>query len=270
MKGILILSLLCSMVGSFLAQDYEWGGSEAGQASKDSEWGWRGGFGHCMERGQRMQRLEWIFNHTMDQLRKDLDQASKRLNDLRASHTAFSAALSTRTECVGPFRDNATLLYKKVFVNQGGAYSEQTASHTAFSAALSTRTECVGPFRDNATLLYKKVFVNQGGAYSEQTGVFTAPRSGVYSFSVTVFSDAGAPGARLNIFALLQRNGQDLAGVHDDNYDDQEDSATQSLALQLHAGDQLSVRLVAGRVVCDDVSHYNTFSGFLVFPTDLL
>ncbi|MGH0150663.1 UNVERIFIED_CONTAM: hypothetical protein FKN15_034314 [Acipenser sinensis] len=34
---------------------------------------------------QRMQRLEWIFNHTMDQLRKDLDQASKRLNDLRAS-----------------------------------------------------------------------------------------------------------------------------------------------------------------------------------------
>ncbi|MGH0189757.1 UNVERIFIED_CONTAM: hypothetical protein FKN15_038287, partial [Acipenser sinensis] len=181
----------------------------------------------CCLMQQRMQRLEWIFNHTMDQLRKDLDQASKRLNDLRASHTAFSAALSTRTECVGPFRDNATLLYKKVFVNQGGAYSEQT-------------------------------------------GVFTAPRSGVYSFSVTVFSDAGAPGARLSIFALLQRNGQDLAGVHDDNYDDQEDSATQSLALQLHAGDQLSVRLVAGRVVCDDVSHYNTFSGFLVFPTDLL
>ncbi|XP_034774066.2 cerebellin-1 [Acipenser ruthenus] len=226
MKGILILSLLCSMVGSLLAQDYEWGGSEAGEASKDICVTDSASCGCCLMQ-QRMQRLEWIFNHTMDQLRKDLDQASKRLNDLRASHTAFSAALSTRTECVGPFRDNATLIYKKVFVNQGGAYNEQT-------------------------------------------GVFTAPRSGVYSFSVTVFSDAGAPGARLNIFALLQRNGQDLAGVHDDNYDDQEDSATQSLALQLHAGDQLSVRLVAGRVVCDDVSHYNTFSGFLVFPTDLL
>ncbi|XP_036379632.1 uncharacterized protein LOC118774392 [Megalops cyprinoides] len=150
---------------------------------------------------------------------------------------------------------------------QGVVQSIQ-ASRSAFSVALTDSRRCVGPEREEVAVVYQSVFVNMGGSYNVFTGVFTAPRSGVYSLALTVFSDAGSPGALLAACARLRHNGRVLATPSERNTDDQEDSATVVLATQLRAGDTVSVRLPPGCFLCDDYSHYNTFSGFLLYAAD--
>ena len=49
---------------------------------------------------------------------------------------------------------------------------------------------------------------------------------------------------------------------------DQEDSTTTVLAMQLNAGDQVNVFLPEHCQLCDSNSHFNTFSGFLLYATD--
>lgn len=100
------------------------------------------------------------------------------------------------------------------------------------------------------------------------TGIFTVPRSGVYSIALTVYSDAGSPGNTLAACAGLLVNGQLVTGPREKNMQDQEDSATIVVALHLKAGDKVSVSLPIGCFLCDDSSHYNTFTGFLLYATD--
>ncbi|XP_074497444.1 cerebellin 20 [Sebastes fasciatus] len=144
------------------------------------------------------------------------------------------------------------------------------ASRSAFSVALNNadRITCFGPFRDDRLIAYKNVFINLGNNYNADTGIFTAPRSGVYSLALTVYSDAGSPGNSLAACANLQVNGQVMAGPRDKNMQDQEDSATIVVAVQLMAGDRVSVNLPIGCFLCDDSNHYNTFTGFLLYATD--
>lgn len=143
------------------------------------------------------------------------------------------------------------------------------ASRTAFSVALfnDTHFKCYGPFDVNTIIIYKNVFLNLGGNYNVQTGIFTVPRSGVYSIALSVYSDAGAPGNTLVACASLQVNGQVVAGIRDQNKNDQEDSATTVVVLHLKAGNQVTVNLSVGCFLCDD-SNYNTFSAFLLYVTE--
>ncbi|XP_019963478.2 complement C1q-like protein 4 [Paralichthys olivaceus] len=143
-------------------------------------------------------------------------------------------------------------------------------SRSAFSVALTNEDSltCFGPFRDDKVIAYKHVFINLGNGYSVDTGIFTAPRSGVYSLALTVYSDAGSPGNSLAACATLQVNGQVVAGPREKNMQDQEDSATIVVALHLLAGDIVAVSLPIGCFLCDNNSHYNTFTGFLLYATD--
>lgn len=143
------------------------------------------------------------------------------------------------------------------------------ASRIAFSASLFSDEQfrCYGPLDPNSIIIYKNVFLNLGGYYNMGSGIFTAPRSGVYTFAVSVYSDAGAPGNLLSSCASLQVNNLLVAGAKDQNTYDQEDSATIVVVLQLSAGDQVTVNLPKGCFLCDD-SHYNTFSGFLLYVTE--
>lgn len=125
--------------------------------------------------------------------------------------------------------------------------------------------KCFGPFGAHEVVTYKHVFINQGNGYNESTGVFAAPRPGVYSLALTVYSDAGASSSRLAACAGLQVNGLKVTGQSENNRQDQEDSATSVVALRLQAGDRLSVRLEQGCFLCDDHNHYNTFSAFLLY-----
>ncbi|KAF0030720.1 hypothetical protein F2P81_017451 [Scophthalmus maximus] len=143
-------------------------------------------------------------------------------------------------------------------------------SRSAFSVALTNdqSLNCMGPFRDARIIAYKHAFINLGGGYSVDTGVFTVPRSGVYSLALTVYSDAGSPGNTLAACASLMVNDQVVVGPSEKNMQDQEDSATIVMALHLKAGDRVAVKLPIGCFLCDDHSHYNTFTGFLLYATD--
>lgn len=143
-----------------------------------------------------------------------------------------------------------------------------TASRSAFSVALTDTRLCVGPNREDSVVKYGSVFINLGDGYSTNTGVFVAPRSGVYSLALTVYSDAGAAGATLAACARLRLNGRTLASPSEKNNQDQEDSVSAVLAVQLNAGDRVDVALPAGCFLCDDNNHYNTFTGFLLYATD--
>lgn len=134
--------------------------------------------------------------------------------------------------------------------------------------ALTNARLCVGPYREEAIVKYKSVFINLGDGYSTSTGTFVAPRSGVYNLALTVYSDAGAPGARLAACARLRLNGRTLAALSENNLQDQEDSVSAVLAVQLRAGDAVDVALPAGCFLCDDNNHYNTFTGFMLYATD--
>ncbi|KAG9265040.1 complement C1q-like protein 4 [Astyanax mexicanus] len=149
-----------------------------------------------------------------------------------------------------------------------GALNTIRTSRSAFSVALTDTRRCVGPNRDDVVVKYQSVFINLGDGYNAATGVFTVPRSGVYALALTVYSDAGAAGALLAACGRIRRNGRQIASLSEMNTQDQEDSATVVLAVQLQAGDKVDVILPAPCYLCDDNSHYNTFSGFLLYATD--
>ncbi|GAA6079160.1 cerebellin 20 [Tachysurus ichikawai] len=142
------------------------------------------------------------------------------------------------------------------------------SSRSAFSVALTDTRRCVSSTRDDMVVKYQYIFINLGDSYNVSTGTFTVPRSGVYSLALTMYSDAGAPNALLAACVRLRKNGRMVAALNEYNTQDQEDSATVVLPLQMETGDKLDVTLLTGCTLCDDNSHYNTFSGFLLYATD--
>nr|XP_046244865.1 complement C1q-like protein 4 [Scatophagus argus] len=140
------------------------------------------------------------------------------------------------------------------------------ASRSAFSVALNSdqTLKCFGPFSNDKLITYKHVFINLGNGYSVQTGIFTVPRSGVYSLSVTIYADGSSSGT-MAACATLQVNGKLVSELLEQNGQDLEDSATLVVAMKLKAGDQVAVNLPQGCVICDQNRHYNTFTGFLLY-----
>ncbi|XP_077053506.1 cerebellin 20 [Siphateles boraxobius] len=225
MKAIVILSFL----GCALAQDrmFSWNGPGEPSEVEPNENVCPtdvASCGCCLMKNQ-MWKMETFFNMSLNELQKGLERANAVLNNIRASRSAFSVALT------------------------------------------DTRL-CVGPNREDSVVKYGSVFINLGDGYSTNTGVFVAPRSGVYSLALTVYSDAGAAGATLAACARLRLNGRTLASPSERNNQDQEDSVSAVLAVQLNAGDRVDVALPAGCSLCDDNNHYNTFTGFLLYATD--
>ncbi|XP_051538209.1 complement C1q and tumor necrosis factor-related protein 9 [Myxocyprinus asiaticus] len=141
-------------------------------------------------------------------------------------------------------------------------------NRVAFSVGLTDKRRCVGPVKMTAiNVVYQSIFINIEEAYNSTTGVFTVPRSGVYNLALTVFSDAGSPGAPLAVCTSIRRNGVALAALKEIYDQDQEDQATAVILVELRVGDRVSVSLQPGCWLCDDQNHYNTFSGFLLYAT---
>lgn len=117
----------------------------------------------------------------------------------------------------------------------------------------------------NRVVPFKHAFLNLGDGYNSTTGIFTVPHAGLYSLALTVYSDAGTPGGKLVACAGLQVNGQVVAAASEKNNLDHEDSSSAAVALHLKAGDRVAVFLPPGCSLCDDSSHFNTFSAFLLY-----
>uniref|UniRef100_A0A669FA76 Cerebellin 20 n=1 Tax=Oreochromis niloticus TaxID=8128 RepID=A0A669FA76_ORENI len=146
-------------------------------------------------------------------------------------------------------------------------FSAFPGSRSAFSVALNNNSAMAfyGPFSSDSIIKYKHVFINLGDGYNVETGVFTVPRSGVYSLSVTIYSSARVT---LSNCVTLQVNSENVAEAIERNGQDLEDSTSVVVAVQLNARDQLSVKLLQGCSLSDDINHYNTFTGFLLYASD--
>ncbi|XP_045930070.1 cerebellin 20 [Micropterus dolomieu] len=180
----------------------------------------------CCLMQRQIQRMEWFFNITYDEMKKELTKSKTALDNMRASRSAFSVALN----------------------------NEKSPT-------------CYGPFPTDRLIIYKHVFINLGDGYNVQTGIFTVPRSGVYSLTVTIYA-TGLPGNKLVTCANLQVNGQVAYPLIEQNGQDLEDSSTVVMAIKLKAGDQVAVNMPKGCFVCDNNNHYNIFTGFLLYATD--
>lgn len=202
---------------------------------------------------QQIHRMKLFFNTSITELERELTKTRNILNNVRGEAPGPPS---------GPFLPLPHL--------SSSLPCTPAASRSAFSVALYNEEQlrCFGPFRDDKIITYSHVFMNLGDGYNPQTGTFTAPRSGVYSLALTVYSDAGSPGNTLAACAALQVNGKNVAEPREKNMQDQEDSATVVAAVHLGAGDQVAVNLPIGCFLCDNKSHYNTFSGFLLYATD--
>ncbi|KAL7390584.1 hypothetical protein ABVT39_023882 [Epinephelus coioides] len=129
----------------------------------------------------------------------------------------------------------------------------------AFYTAL-TDAGTLGPFNTDITLKYSKVFTNIGNAYNPATGFFTAPVKGVYYLQFTVC------GKRPGLMGVqLYKNNQQI--MHNDEHKEEEGAEylTNSVVLELMAGDEIHLVLPSGRSVVDSPNNHSTFSGSLLF-----
>ncbi|XP_037604844.1 heavy metal-binding protein HIP-like isoform X2 [Sebastes umbrosus] len=130
----------------------------------------------------------------------------------------------------------------------------------AFYTAL-TDAGYVGPQNTDITLKYSKVFTNIGNAYNPATGFFTAPVKGVYYLQFTVSGNhTGLMG--VYVFKNNQRIMYNVEWKEETLYK----YFTNSVILELLAGDEIHLVLPSTYSLYDDGDNHNTFSGSLLFP----
>ncbi|KAJ0050607.1 hypothetical protein NL108_004971, partial [Boleophthalmus pectinirostris] len=140
--------------------------------------------------------------------------------------------------------------------------------NVAFTVFLGEDIKCIGPFERNVTIPYDVISLNEGRGYNSGLGLFTAPVSGVYSFSLSVYSRLQQAGLHMYHRVQLTKNGHPVVSVWEDNSEDMEDSGSQNVLLSLQQGDQVCAELVQDRKLCGNIRGLNSFSGFLIYPTE--
>ncbi|KAM3616310.1 uncharacterized protein V6R79_015818 [Siganus canaliculatus] len=168
-----------------------------------------------------------------------------------------------KTNKLQAYFDSSLNKLQQMYLETNQSLQSYEASRTAVSAALHyDKLECVGPRYDDVVITYNHVFLNLGDAYNATTGVFTAPHNGVYSIALTIYADSGAPGVLLAACARLHVNENVVAGSRDKNHNDQEDSASIVIIIQLRALDQMialpAVILLGSLFLCGHVEAQST------------
>ncbi|XP_059208113.1 uncharacterized protein LOC131986988 [Centropristis striata] len=118
----------------------------------------------------------------------------------------------------------------------------------------------VGPFNTATTLKYSKVFTNIGNAYNPSTGFFTAPVRGVYYFQ---FTQCGYQKGYMGV--QVYKNNQRIMWNVEYKEEGRWEYFTNSVVLELMAGDEIHLVLPPSYSLYDDSNDHNTFSGSLLF-----
>uniref|UniRef100_A0A671TMP4 C1q domain-containing protein n=1 Tax=Sparus aurata TaxID=8175 RepID=A0A671TMP4_SPAAU len=129
----------------------------------------------------------------------------------------------------------------------------------AFYTAL-TDAGTLGPYNTDITLKYSKVFTNIGNAYNPSTGFFTAPVKGVYNLQFTVMGYYAG-----NTAVSVYKNNQRIMANWEQNNNMIQKYLTNSLVLELTAGDVIHLVLPSGQSVYCSSNNQSTFSGSLLF-----
>ncbi|XP_060553951.1 A disintegrin and metalloproteinase with thrombospondin motifs adt-1-like [Ruditapes philippinarum] len=115
-------------------------------------------------------------------------------------------------------------------------------------------------------VIFDVVKVNQGSAYNATNGTFTAPRNGMYQFSLTLTSQ---PNQNYSIMLVKNQHTNEFCYLYTENENHWQQSSTSSI-VQLNAGDRVwvvSLRYsqIYGHRIHDYLLAYNSvFSGFYI------
>lgn len=173
------------------------------------------------------------------------------------------------------------------FTHMTGCLYVSSVKKVAFYTALQNSGN-FGPFNGVAVLRFTKVFTNVGNAYNPATGkllqvttekknkkqntnnpvtfcfppsgYFTAPYKGVYYFQFTGYR-------YLSGFMAIEvaKNGHKIMINAEVTHQTNFEFMTNSLVLELEAGDVIHLRLPTGYQLYDNTGNYTTFSGYLLF-----
>ncbi|XP_072319110.1 cerebellin-1-like [Eucyclogobius newberryi] len=203
------------------------------------------------------------------------EAAEKREGDITCQESDCSCVFRSHGCCCGnlelqSLRDQVTETFEDVSgkINQLADEIGQVIEpvNVAFTAFLGENYKCIGPFERNVTIPYDVIYLNEGSGYNSVMGLFTAPVSGVYSFSLSVYSRLQRAGEHMYHKVQLMRNGRAEVSVWEDNAEDMEDSSSHRVLLSLQQGDQVYAELVQDRKLCGNIQGLNSFSGYLVYP----
>lgn len=86
---------------------------------------------------------------------------------------------------------------------------------------------------------------------------------GMYYFRFSMMNNLSATP---NSAVSLMKNDQTLVSVFDGSGSDANDIGSNAVVIPLEVGDNVYVQLLANKLIFDDARHYNSFSGFLLFP----
>uniref|UniRef100_A0A3Q3W4C6 C1q domain-containing protein n=1 Tax=Mola mola TaxID=94237 RepID=A0A3Q3W4C6_MOLML len=201
---------------------------------------------------------------TQQTLRQTTPDIWAEVRALRDRVVELRVELRIMTERMKESRSHVDDLKSQLLVNKGHMEQLQRENSeepkVAFSTALTT-TGTLGPYNTDITLKYSKVFTNVGNAYNPATGLFTAPVKGVYYFQFTVFGYHVC-----TIGVQVYKNSQQIMSNWEKNEEVSPEYLTNSLILELTAGDVFHLRLRSGLCIFDDTNNYSTFSGSLLFP----
>ncbi|XP_043074522.1 complement C1q-like protein 4 [Puntigrus tetrazona] len=124
----------------------------------------------------------------------------------------------------------------------------------AFSAALQDA------IAKNDVIKFNDVITNLGGGYDSSTGTFTCKTAGVYYFIFSIVKT----GQNLRVDLFLNDQTAVASAVAVDVL--HTDTASNSVVLQLKAGDRLYVRLNSSELSKrDSQSRFSIFSGYLLY-----
>ncbi|XP_061194752.1 heavy metal-binding protein HIP-like [Saccostrea echinata] len=158
-----------------------------------------------------------IVNDQTEKVNKMVNKTERKLGNVKYMHEAESKKQQIRR-----------------FLSPGLA-----EGHVAFYAYISKDFGGVGV---DHVFLYDTVVTNYGNAYSQHTGAFTAPTSGVYAFSYTIYASgehvAGESGDYGEVSVQLVHNGAYKGSIHVDTETNWEEEMSTGFAiLMLQAGD---------------------------------
>lgn len=132
--------------------------------------------------------------------------------------------------------------------------TNSAASSVAFSAILNH----VITLGTHQAIEYEKVLTNIGHAYDPNHGHFIAPTKGVYLISVTGYCEF-----QISTYLELVKNGQVIINLYMDGRGGQNSGTTETLILELNAGDMVWVRgRSGGKLYGSTDENCNSFSGF--------
>ncbi|XP_045168529.2 caprin-2-like [Mercenaria mercenaria] len=142
--------------------------------------------------------------------------------------------------------------HKRLLLDPLNEYTEN--QRVAFTAKLSKHMTNLG---NNQPIVFDAIVTNVGQHYSPNTGVFTAPTNATFYFFASIMSHSGKA-----LESEIVKNGVRMVKMY--SYDTAHEQGTNSVVLQLSAGDEVWVRhtLNVGTMVYGNT--WSTFSGFQI------